>query len=66
MFKMMAGLLVGVFAGALVYEVVRKTEFVRKATRKVSEGVQASKMAFDEGFHRSRAEGESSPKLSTV
>lgn len=58
--KMLAGVFVGVFVGALAYEVVRKTEFPRRAARKVSESVQAAKKAFSEGY-RSVDEAESSP-----
>jgi hypothetical protein len=50
MMKLLAGLFVGVFVGALTYEVVRKGEFTRRAARRVSEGVQAAKHAFDEGY----------------
>ena len=64
MMKMLAGVFVGVFVGALAYEVIRKTEFTRKAAHKVSEGVQAAKKAFGEGYHRSVGEPEESPALS--
>ena len=62
--KLLVGVFVGVFVGALAYEVMRKTEFTRKAVRKVSEGVQAARQAFDEGYHRSVGEpSESSPGM---
>ena len=61
MFKLLAGVFVGVFVGALAFEVVRKTEFTRRAARKVSESVQAAKKAFGEGYHRSTEEPEPSP-----
>ena len=67
MMKILAGVFVGVFVGALAYEVFRKSEFTRKAARKVSEGVQAARKAFDEGYHQAGEErSEESPDLSVV
>lgn len=67
MVKMLAGVFVGVFVGALAYEVVRKTEFTRKAARKVSEGLDMARKAFDEGYHRTVGEpAEESPALDVV
>jgi len=54
--KALAGVFVGVFFAALAYEIFRKTEFTRKAARKLSEGVQAAKKAFDEGYRRAAVE----------
>ena len=54
--KLLAAVFVGVFCGALAHEVFRKTDFTRKAARKLSEGVQAAKKAFDEGYRRSAVE----------
>jgi hypothetical protein len=56
MMKMLAGVFVGVFVGALAYEVFRKTEFTRKAACKLSEGVQSARRAFDEGYRSSTLE----------
>ena len=50
MTKVLVGLFVGVFVGALAYEVIKKGEFTRRAARSVAEGVQAAKNAFDEGY----------------
>lgn len=50
MTKTVVGLFVGVFVGALVYEVIKKGEFARRAARRVSDGVQAARHAFDEGY----------------
>ena len=58
--KALAGVFVGVFFGALAYEVFRRTEFTRKAARKLSEGVQAAKNAFDEGYRRHAVEHSTS------
>jgi uncharacterized membrane-anchored protein YhcB (DUF1043 family) len=48
--KMLAGLFVGVFVGALAYELVKKTEIARTTARKVSEGLHSAKDAFSEGY----------------
>jgi hypothetical protein len=48
--KLLVGLFVGVFVGALAYEVIKKGEFARRAARRVSEGVQATRNAFGEGY----------------
>ncbi len=62
MTKMLAGVFVGVFVGALAYEVIRKTEFTRIAARKVSDGVHAARKAFEEGYRRSvEPQAEASP-----
>ena len=67
MMKVLAGLFVGVFVGALAFEVLKKTEFTRTAARKVSEGVQAARKAFDDGYHRaSEQQPEGSLSLSAV
>lgn len=50
--KVLAGVFVGVFFGALAYEVFRRTEFTRKAARKLLDGVEAAKGAFDKGYRR--------------
>lgn len=65
--KLLVGVFVGVFVGALAYEVMRKSEFARKAVHKVSEGVQAARQAFDEGYQRSAGEpSEPSPGMAAV
>lgn len=46
----MTGLLIGVFVGAMAYEVLRKTEIAQKTARKVSGGVRSAKRAFSEGY----------------
>jgi len=61
MAKLLVGLFVGVFVGALTYEVIRKGEFTRRAARRVSEGVQAAKHAFDEGYRSIQAAPEPPP-----
>ena len=61
MMKILAGVFVGVFVGALAYEVLKKSPFTRKAARKVSEGVHAARKAFDEGYHQA---GEEQPEES--
>lgn len=58
--KLLAGVFVGVFVGALAYEIVRKTEFTRKAARKLSDGVQSAKKAFAEGYNQSTEESAGS------
>ena len=65
--KLLVGGFVGVFVGALAYEVMRKTQFARKAMNKVSEGVHAARQAFDEGYQRSAGEpSEPSPGMAAV
>ncbi len=61
MMKVLAGLFVGVFVGALTYEIVRKGEFTRRVARKVSDGAQAARKAFNEGYHS--VESASEPPL---
>ena len=48
--KVMTGTFIGVFVGALTYELIRRTEIGQKAARKFSEGLQAVKKAFKEGY----------------
>ena len=51
MCKGLCGLFVGVFVGALAYELLRKSEIARATVRKVSEGLESTKKAFSEGYH---------------
>jgi uncharacterized membrane-anchored protein YhcB (DUF1043 family) len=48
--KVLTGLFVGVFVGAVAYEVLKKTEITQKTARKVSEGLKSAKKAFGEGY----------------
>ena len=47
-----AGVFIGVFAGALAYELVRKTESGRRVSKKVVAGLRAAKDAFMEGYQQ--------------
>ena len=66
MVKLLAGVFVGVFVGALVYEVIRKTEFPRAAARKVSDGLQTARKAFEEGYRTRARQPEGSVGLRAV
>ena len=48
--KILTGLFVGVFVGAVAYEVLKRTEIAQKTARKVSEGCRSAKRAFNEGY----------------
>ncbi len=48
--KVLTGLFVGVFVGALAYELLKKTEIAQKTARKVAEGFASAKKAFAEGY----------------
>ena len=48
--KLLIGLFVGVFVGAVGYELVKKTEIAKKTTDKISKGFQSAKAAFREGY----------------
>lgn len=50
MFNVLTGLFVGVFVGALGYELLKKTGIAHKTADKVSEGVQSTKDAFKKGY----------------
>lgn len=50
MCKGMCGLFVGVFVGALAYEILRKTDITKKAIQKVSDSIKSTKQAFSEGY----------------
>ncbi len=50
MCKGLCSLFVGVFVGALVVEVVRRTEVGKAAGRKVVEGYRSARNAFKEGY----------------
>jgi len=57
---------VGVFVGALAYEIFKKGEFTRRAARKIMEGAQAARKAFGEGYQSIQsAPAESVPATST-
>jgi hypothetical protein len=43
-------LFVGVFVGALAYELLARTDIAKKTGRKLSEGLQSAKRAFSEGY----------------
>jgi hypothetical protein len=62
--KVLAGVFVGVFVGALTYELLRKTGIGKTTARKVSEGFQAAKKAFEEGYQA--ADQTAQEPLSTV
>jgi len=48
--KLLTGLFVGVFVGAVAYELLKKTELARASVRKCSEGFRSAKKAFGEGY----------------
>ena len=48
--KVLTGLIVGVFVGAVAYELLKKTEIAQGTARKISEGFQSAKKAFSEGY----------------
>ncbi len=48
--KVLTGLFVGVFVGAVAYEVLKKTDIAQRTVRKVSEGFKSAKTAFGEGY----------------
>jgi hypothetical protein len=48
--KMLTGLFVGVFVGALAYELLKKSEVAKTTARRVSEGVRSARRAFSEGY----------------
>ncbi len=50
MAKGLCGVFIGVFVGALAYELLRKTNVAQTAIRKTSEGIRAAKRAFSEGY----------------
>ncbi len=50
MYKGLCTLFVGVFVGALAYELLKRTEIAQKTARKVSDGYQSAKNAFGEGY----------------
>jgi len=54
---LLAGVFVGVFAGALVYQVVKQSEVGQSAAKKLSDGLRAAKSAFLEGYQPKAAEG---------
>jgi hypothetical protein len=48
--KGLCGLFVGVFVGALAYELLKKTELGKKTARGLSKGVKSAKDAFVDGY----------------
>ena len=50
MCKGLCSLFVGVFVGAVAFELVRRTEIGKQAGRKVADGFQSAKKAFHEGY----------------
>ena len=56
MYKGLCGLFVGVFVGALAYELLKKSDVARVTMGKVTQGLQSAKSAFGEGY---RAAAES-------
>ena len=50
MSKVLTGLFVGVFVGALAYELLKKTEVAKTTARKVSNGFKSAKKAFSDGY----------------
>ena len=48
--KLLTGLFVGVFVGAVAYELLKKSEFARGTARKCSEGFRSAKKTFGEGY----------------
>ena len=57
--KVVVGVFVGVFIGAVAYEILRKSKISQAAAGKISEGLRSAKTAFDEGYQSvTRPEGE--------
>ncbi len=50
MCKGLCSLFVGVFVGALAYELLARTDIAKKTGRKLSEGFQSATRAFSEGY----------------
>ena len=48
--KGLCGLFIGVFVGALAFELLKKTEIAQKTGRKLSRSVTAAKNAFVDGY----------------
>ena len=59
MYKGLCGLFVGVFVGALAYELLKKSDIGRVTVQRVSQGLEAAKATFNEGY---RAAAQSEPK----
>jgi hypothetical protein len=51
--KILIGVAVGFFAGAVVVEIIRRSdpEWFARMQAKIKEGAQAAKEAFSEGYH---------------
>ncbi len=50
MCKGLCSLLVGVFVGAVAFELVRRTEAGKNAGRKIADGFCSAKKAFQDGY----------------
>ena len=48
--KLLGGMFVGVFLGALAYELLKETKVVQSAARSVSEYLQSAKTVLKEGY----------------
>ncbi len=50
MCKGLCSLLVGVFVGAVAFELVRRTEVGKSTGRKIADGYRSAKKAFQDGY----------------
>ncbi len=48
--KVLTGLFVGVFVGAMAYELLRKTDIARSTAHRVSDAINSAKNTFVEGY----------------
>ena len=53
---LLVGVFTGVFVGALAVKLARKTDWGQRASEKISEGLEAAKDAFVEGYRPKAAQ----------
>ena len=60
---LIAGLFVGVFVGALAYEIIKRNnpDFLTSVKKKISNGMKAATDAFIEGYKGGSTEPEKAP-----